>query len=79
MCKQNNETINHIVSGCPKLAQKEYKKRHDNVAIGQFTGTCQKNMGLSEVRGGMTMSRMVYLKMRITRCCGTLVSGQTMR
>ena len=32
MCKQNNETISHIVSGCPKLAQKEYKKRHDNVA-----------------------------------------------
>ena len=32
MCKQNNETISHIVSGYPKLAQKEYKKRHDNVA-----------------------------------------------
>ena len=32
MRKQNNETISHIVSGCPKLAQMEYKKRHDNVA-----------------------------------------------
>ena len=32
MCKQNSETISHIVSGCPKLAQTEYKKRHDNVA-----------------------------------------------
>ena len=32
MCKQNNETISHIVSGCPKLVQKEYKKRYDNVA-----------------------------------------------
>ena len=32
MCNQNNETISHIESGCPKLAQKEYKKRHDNVA-----------------------------------------------
>ena len=30
-------------------------------------------MGLSEVRGGMTMSRTVYLKMRITRCCGCSV------
>ena len=30
MCKQNN--VSHIVSGCPKLAHKEYKKRHDNVA-----------------------------------------------
>ena len=32
MFKQNNETISHIVSGCPKLVQMEYKKRHDNVA-----------------------------------------------
>ena len=26
-------------------------------------------MGLSEMRGGMTMVRTVYLKMRIIRCC----------
>ena len=26
------ENVNHIVSGCKKLAQKEYKRRHDNVA-----------------------------------------------
>jgi len=32
ICMQNNETINHIVSSCSKLAQKEYKRRHDNVA-----------------------------------------------
>ena len=32
ICKQGNETISHIVSACPKLAQKEYKRRHDNEA-----------------------------------------------
>ena len=32
MCRDKNETVSHIFSGCPKLAQKEYKKRHDNVA-----------------------------------------------
>ena len=28
----NNETTNHLVCECSKLAQIEYKKRHDNVA-----------------------------------------------
>ena len=32
MCKEMNETTNHIVSGCSKLAQLEYKARHDKVA-----------------------------------------------
>ena len=32
MWRDENETVGHIVSGCSKLAQKEYKKRHDNVA-----------------------------------------------
>jgi hypothetical protein len=32
MCKQADETISHIVSECSKLAQTEYKSRHDRVA-----------------------------------------------
>lgn len=32
MCKSKDETVNHIVSECQKLAQKEYKRRHDTVA-----------------------------------------------
>ena len=32
MCKQKEETVSHIVSECPKLAQREYKRRHDCVA-----------------------------------------------
>ena len=32
MCDKKNETISHIVTKCEKLAQKEYKRRHDNVA-----------------------------------------------
>ena len=31
-CEQKMETINHIISECPALAQNEYKKRHDTVA-----------------------------------------------
>ena len=31
MCRKVEESIDHIVSGCSKLAQKEYKRRHDNL------------------------------------------------
>ena len=29
MCREVDESLDHIVSGCIKLAQKEYKRRHD--------------------------------------------------
>jgi hypothetical protein len=32
MCGDNNETIEHIISGCRVLAPKEYINRHNNVA-----------------------------------------------
>ena len=32
MCDKKSEAISHIVSECEKLAQKEYKWKHDNVA-----------------------------------------------
>ena len=32
-CNQKNKTINHIASECPALAQNQYKKKHDTVAI----------------------------------------------
>ena len=32
MCDKKSETISQIVGECEKLAQKEYKRRHDNVA-----------------------------------------------
>ena len=32
MCGERGETISHLVSECSKLAQREYKQRHDNVA-----------------------------------------------
>ena len=31
VCRKLEESIDHIVSGCSKLAQKEYKRRHDNL------------------------------------------------
>ena len=29
LCGDRDETINHIISECNKLAQKQYKTRHD--------------------------------------------------
>ena len=31
LCKKVDESMNHVVSGCSKLAQKAYKRRHDNL------------------------------------------------
>ena len=32
LCGKKGENVQHITSGCEKLAQKEYKRLHDNVA-----------------------------------------------
>ena len=37
---KKGESVQHFVSGCEKLAQKEYKRRHDNVV-----GTFVRRMG----------------------------------
>ena len=41
MCKQKKETVSHIVSECPKLAQREYKRRHDCVAKALHWDLCR--------------------------------------
>ena len=42
LCGDRDETINHIISECSKLAQKEYKKRHDWVGKVIHWEMCQK-------------------------------------
>ena len=32
LCGKKGESVQHLVSACRKLAQKEYKGQHDNVA-----------------------------------------------
>ena len=32
LCGEKGESVQHLASGCKKLAQKYYKRRHDNVA-----------------------------------------------
>ena len=42
LCGDRDETINHIISECSKLAQKEYKPRHDWVGMVIHWEMCKK-------------------------------------
>ena len=49
MCGKTGKTISHTVSECSKLIQREYKRRHDNVATVVHEKLCKKfNLGKSE-------------------------------
>ena len=41
-CGDRDETINHIISKCSKLAQREYKTRHDCVGKVIIWKMCKK-------------------------------------
>ena len=43
MCNERGETVMHILSKCPKLAQTEYKKRHDKVATMVHWELCKQH------------------------------------
>ena len=42
LCRTHYETIDHILNGCPKLAQTEYKCRHDKVAAALHWSLCKE-------------------------------------
>ena len=43
LCGKKGESVQHLISGCEKLAQKEYKRRHDTVAKKIHWDLCKKN------------------------------------
>ena len=42
LCGKVDETVRHIVSECPMLAQREYKRRHDWVGRKIHWEVCRK-------------------------------------
>ena len=42
LCKVNEETIDHLVSSCRKIAQTDYKERHDKVVSMLHWNLCRK-------------------------------------
>ena len=43
LCGTKDETVMHLVSGCPMLAQKQYKRRNNNVARRVHLEFCKKH------------------------------------
>ena len=42
LCGKKSQRVQHSVSGCEKLAQKEYKRQYDNVAKKVHRVLCKK-------------------------------------
>ena len=55
LCGESTETVSHIVSGCRKLAQREYRKRHDKVAL-QVHWELYRKYGLECNDSGVTIN-----------------------
>ena len=47
LCKEKSETTRHVISACPKLSQKEYKKGYDKVHC-VCTGNSAKKHGMAQ-------------------------------
>ena len=59
LCKKADESTDHVVSGCSKLAQKENKRRHDNL-VKQYIGNLLESVILKLEISGMNMSQKVF-------------------
>ena len=54
MSGERDESITQLIAECKKLAQKEYKEKHDNIARNVHLELCQKFGLVGEVSGIMT-------------------------
>ena len=71
MCRKLDESIDQIASGCSKLEQKEYKRRHDN--LGKILYWKLARVTLKLEINGMNMSQKVFRRMKIIKSCGISV------
>ena len=71
LCGDSDETINHIINECNKLAQKEYKTRHDWVGKVIHWELCKK-FNLTIRRSGICTTQNLSRRMRETNSSGAL-------
>ena len=43
MCEEEVESVGHLASGCGKLAQREYRRRHDRMGLRIYWELCKKH------------------------------------
>ena len=59
MCKKIDESMDHVVSGCSKFAQKQYKRGHDNLGKMYF-GNLLESVILKLEINGKDMNQKVF-------------------
>ena len=70
LCKKADESIDHVASSCSKLAQKEYKRRYDNLGkIVHWKLARKCNFEAGDIRG-MNMSQKMFQRMKIIKSYG---------
>ena len=52
LCKENDETVDHLINSCSKIAQTDYKERHNKVASMLHWNLCKKNHLPASKNGG---------------------------
>jgi len=73
LCKQHEETIDHLTSGCPILTKNEYLMRHDKVCTHLHYSIC-KALGTETADKWYThMPKPVYEEGDVTVLCNQAV------
>ena len=72
LCGDRDETINHIIIEYRKLAQKEYKARHDWVGK-VIHCKCARSLNLTMSTNGICTTQHLSLKMTHTSSYGTII------
>ena len=76
ICSRADETINHIVSECPKLAQRDYKRSmiwSEGVFIGKFAERMESMLN----QNGMSINQKRSLRMTHVKYFGILLYRET--
>ena len=75
-CKEKDETIDHLISSCSKIAQTDYKVRHNKVASMLYWNLCKKyHLSASEKWWEHNVEKV--LQMKKSKFSGTLKFKQT--